>query len=200
MSDVVVTIAESTTDVNVTDSVVNIDVTETSVQVIAANEEVVVAQVQVDWEESDTASFAYIKNKPDFTEDTLFTVVGGTDDTQPTFNGSPLFTGSYIKLGSQVHFQIQVDFDNITSFGTGQYYVELPFISKYNMTVRAGCLHDFSNGNSWAISGHVFAGSKTLKLFYTSGTGQDEVFDHNSPINLNVADNFHIAGNYITQE
>lgn len=200
MSDVVVTVAESTTDVNVTDSAVNIDVTETSVQVIVASEEVVVAQVQVDWEQSDTSSFAYIKNKPDFTAETSFTVVGGTDTTQPTFNGSPLFTGTYIKLGGQIHFQIQVDMDNITSFGTGQYYVELPFTSKNNMMIRDGCLHDFSNGNSWAISGHVFAGSKTLKLFYTAGTGQDEFFDHNSPITLNVADNFHISGNYITEE
>ena len=57
-----------------------------------------------------------------------FVVAGGVvSGTQPTFNGAPLFTGSYSRIGDLVHFQIQVDFDNITSFGNGQYYVNLPF-------------------------------------------------------------------------
>lgn len=127
-----------------------------------------------------------------------FVVNGGTTETQPTFSGDPLFSGTYVKHGPMVHFQIQVDMDNITSFGTGQYYVDLPFPVKYGYTVRDGCLHDASTGNQWSISGHVFAGDSRMTLWFTSGTGQDEVFDHNSPINLSAADNFHVSGTYIT--
>ena len=131
--------------------------------------------------------------------ETSFTVLGGTDGNPPTFNGSPLFTGSYVKIGSLVTFRIDVDFDNITNFGTGQYFVQLPFNAKYGTMLRSGCLHRASNNNQYAINGHVFAGSNVLTLWYTAGTGQDEAFDHNSPYTITVNDNFHITGTYIAE-
>lgn len=131
--------------------------------------------------------------------ETAFIVNGGTLGTQPTFNGDPLFSGSYVKHGPMVHFQIQVDMDNITSFGTGQYFVDLPFPAKYGYQVKDGCLHDVSTGRQYAIGGHVYAGESRLSLSFTNSSGQDEVFDHNSPVGLAVEDNFHIAGTYITQ-
>jgi hypothetical protein len=132
--------------------------------------------------------------------ETAFTVNGGTLGTQPTFNGDPLFSGTYVKTGPLVHFQIQVDMDNITSFGTGQYYVDLPFPAKYGYQVREGCLHDISAEKQYAIGGHVFAGQSRLNLFYTDTNGQDQDFDHNSPVTLTTADNFHVSGTYITNE
>ena len=135
--------------------------------------------------------------------DTSFVVTGGTTGTQPTFSGSPLFTGSYTKIGDQVHFQIQVDMDNITGFGTGQYYLDLPFPSKYPYKFRDGCLHDISASKDYAIGGHVAAGASRMYLFSTdtqSGTVFDIEFDYNSPVTLATADNFHIAGTYIADE
>lgn len=130
--------------------------------------------------------------------ETSFVVEGGTvGGTQPTFNGAPLFTGSYVKNGPLVSFQVRVEFDNITSFGTGQYYINLPYPSKYGYQFRNGCLHDTSNGDQWSVSGHVMPGSNQMLLFYTAGSAKDEIFDHNSPITLQTVDNFHIAGNYI---
>jgi hypothetical protein len=130
--------------------------------------------------------------------ETSFTVNGGTLGTQPTFNGAPLFSGSYVKTGPMVHFQVQVDMDNITNFGTGQYFIDLPFPSKYGYQVRSGCLHDISTDKQYAIGGHVFEGQSQLTLTFTNSSGQDEAFDHKSPVTLNVADNFHISGTYIT--
>jgi predicted porin len=88
--------------------------------------------------------------------------------------------------------------DNITNFGTGQYYVDLPFAAKYGYQVREGCLHDISTDRQYAIGGHVLAGQSRLNLFYTDTNGQDQEFDYNSPITLNAADNFHVSGTYIT--
>jgi hypothetical protein len=130
---------------------------------------------------------------------TAFTVNGGSLGTMPTFNGAPLFSGTYVKTGPLVHFQIQVDMDNITSFGTGQYYVDLPFDAKYAYQVREGCLHDTSSDRQYAISGHVAAGQSRLNLFFTDSGGQDQEFDYNSPVLLTTADNFHIAGTYISE-
>lgn len=129
-----------------------------------------------------------------------FTVNGGTLGTQPTFDGSPLFSGTYAKTGPLVHFQIQVDMDNITSFGTGQYYVDLPFPAKYGYKFREGCLHDISTGRDYEIGGHVLAGQSRLNLTSTDASG-NSVFDipfvYNNPITLNAEDNFHISGTYI---
>jgi hypothetical protein len=136
----------------------------------------------------------------DIGEDTSFTVVGGTLGDAPTFTGDPLFTGSYVKTGPMVHFRIDVDFDNITSFGTGQYYLDLPFPSKYSYKFRDGCLHDISETINYAISGHVAAGESRMYLFSTdtqSGKVFDVAFMHNNPVALATADNFHIAGDYI---
>lgn len=133
--------------------------------------------------------------------ETSFTVAGGTSGTQPTFSGSPLFSGSYIKHGDVVHFQIQVDMDNITSFGTGQYYIDLPFPAKYGYKFREGCLHDISATRDYEIGGHVYAGQSRMTLTSMdtqSGTVFDIPFVYNNPITLNVADNFHISGTYIT--
>jgi hypothetical protein len=163
------------------------------------------AAVNADWDA--TAGLAEILNKPDIAAEaapveTSFTVNGGTLGTQPTFTGSPLFSGSYVKTGPMVHFQIQVDMDNITNFGTGQYYVDLPFPAKYGYKFREGCLHDVSANKDYAIGGHVYAGESRLTLGSTdtqSGTVFDIEFDYNSPVTLSTADNFHISGTYISE-
>ena len=129
--------------------------------------------------------------------DTSFTVAGGTLGDAPTFTGAPLFTGSYVKTGPMVHFRIDVDFDNITSFGTGQYYLDLPFPAKYNYLFRNACLHDVSMPRQYGLSGHVEAGESRVTLFYTDTSGQDVAFDYNSPALLTTSDSFHIAGDYI---
>lgn len=123
---------------------------------------------------------------------------GGTTGTQPVITGNA-FTGHYSKFYRMVHFEIQVDFDTITSFGTGQYYVNLPFASHSNYVFREGCIHDISTGKQYVISGHVSAGSNQLFLFSTASNGLDVAFEHNVPFTLAQQDNLHIAGYYISE-
>ena len=133
--------------------------------------------------------------------ETSFAVNGGTTGTQPTFAGNPLFSGSYVKNGPLIHFQIQVDMDNITNFGTGQYYVDLPFPAKYGYMFRDGCLHDVSTNTEYHISGHVYAGQNQMLLFTTDVQGSrlnDFAFSQGEPVTLSSADNFHISGTYIS--
>lgn len=125
-----------------------------------------------------------------------FVPAGGTTGTQPTFNGTPLFTGSYNKLGRIVHFAIDVDMDNITNFGTGQYYMDLPFKARRNYLLSDGCLHDISTGDEYAILAHISAGSNRMFLLTTASNGRQVPFEHNVPVTLSTADNFHIAGTY----
>lgn len=127
-----------------------------------------------------------------------YTPSGGTDGTQPTWSGDP-FTASFNRFGNMVHFSILVDFTTITSFGTGQYYLTLPYPARNAYQFRDGCLHDVSTGTEYHMSGHVFADSDVLWLNSSDKVGssiQDVSFTSTSPFTLTVGDNFHIAGTY----
>jgi hypothetical protein len=146
---------------------------------------------------------ATISVDPEVTPEVPFAVVGGTLGTQPTFIGAPLFSGSYIRARNLVHFEVQVDFDNITSFGTGQYFIDLPFPSKHAYQFTAGCLHDVSTGRDYPIYGHVLAGSKRMELQSMDVSGQTVFqvdFTSTNPVALSTADNFHLSGSYIAEE
>jgi len=126
---------------------------------------------------------------------TDFAVQGGTSGTQPTFTGSP-FTATYTRFGDMVHFAYSVDFDTITSFGTGQYYMTLPYEARRPNTFSGGALYDDSTGNVYSIIGIVAAGSDQMDLYYLKSNGETEPFEHNKPITLTVDDNFDITGTY----
>lgn len=123
-------------------------------------------------------------------------IEGGTLETQPAFDGDPLFSGGWTRLDNLVNFAIDVDMDNITNFGTGQYYMKLPFPSKYNLLLSNGCIHDQSTGREYAILGHVLAGTDTMTLLTTDSNGRQEPFTSSVPFALNALDNFHITGTY----
>lgn len=128
---------------------------------------------------------------------TNYPPVGGTlTGPPPTFSGTPMFTGTYNKVGNLVHFAFDVEFDNILTFGTGQYYINLPFPAARNYILRDGCVHDFSTGDQYSISGHVLKDSTQLRLSSTASNGKDVPFVHNVPFTLAIQDNFHIAGTY----
>ena len=149
------------------------------------------------------ATSAVISVDPEVTPEVPFTVNGGTLGTQPTFDGAPLFTGSYIRARNLVHFEVQIDFDNITSFGTGQYFIDLPFPSRFAYQFTAGCLHDVSTGRDYPIYGHVLGGSNRMELQSMDVTGQTVYqvdFTSTNPVALSTEDNFHLSGSYIAEE
>jgi len=169
---------------------------------IALTTDIPAAQVQSDWNETNTASKAFILNKPAIATtpvDTTYFVQGGTAGVQPTFNGQPLFTASYVQTGDLVYFRINVDMSNITSFGTGQYYMTLPFNAKYDTIVSTGHLHDTSASDDYQLSGEITAGSNVMWLYYIASNSQLAAFDYNSPKVLDLNDFFHISGTYIKQ-
>ena len=139
------------------------------------------------------------RNTTGFGVATVYAPEGGTiGGTQPTFSG-PGIEGSYTRTGNMIHFSIQVDFDNITGFGTGQYYLKLPYPVREAYQFRNGCLHDISASRDYHISGHVNKSSDVLTLNTQALQGQtifDVPFTSTAPVTLTTADNFHIAGTY----
>lgn len=126
---------------------------------------------------------------------TFADIEGGTDGTQPTFSG-PVFTATYTRFGDMIHFSYSVDFDNILTFGTGQYYMTLPYNSRRPYTFNSGSLTDDSGGTIYSIIGQVTAGSNVMTLWYIKSNGETEPFEYNKPITLTTADSFDISGTY----
>jgi hypothetical protein len=120
---------------------------------------------------------------------------GGTDGTQPTWTGTPI-TGSFNRFGNMVHFNIEVNFDTITSFGTGQYYVTLPYPTRKRYTFANGHLFDSSTSESYNFVGECLEDSDVVKLFFIGSNGRMDPFEHNDPVTLTTADSFDISGTY----
>lgn len=120
---------------------------------------------------------------------------GGTDGTQPTASG-PFISGSFNRFGNMVHFNIQVDMDFITNFGTGHYYVTLPFEARVRYTFANGHLLDQSTGKTYNLVGECGPNSNVVWLYYIGPNGQMDDFTSGTPINLTTADYFDISGTY----
>lgn len=120
---------------------------------------------------------------------------GGSNGTQPVFDPSDI-VGTFNRFGNMVHFEIAVDFDNITSFGTGRYYLTLPYPARVKYTLASGHLFDSSQSKAYLMVGVVQAGSDVLELFYLGPSGILEDFTFNSPKALATTDSFDISGTY----
>jgi hypothetical protein len=101
--------------------------------------------------------------------------------------------GNYNRVSNLVFANMYVPFSQVTSFGTGQYSVTLPFNSLRHSDVIGGSLHDTSTGRFYTIKGHLEENSNVMSLWYISGTGLDDGFDHNSPFLLDTTDLFHMS-------
>ena len=98
-----------------------------------------------------------------------------------------------------VHFNLALGFATATSFGTGQYYVTLPYPAKGEYAFREGLLHDLSADNRYHLSGELNAGSSQLLLYVTNNStanDYDEAFTSAIPVTITTADRFHFSGTY----
>ena len=117
-----------------------------------------------------------------------------------TFTGTPA-DGSYIKIGNLVIVQIDVEFTTVVNFGSGQYFLSIPFPSKYHTDVYGGSIHKITNQgiDHYSIKGHLSDGSSTFSVWAIGSNAADEQFNHQAPVNLATADRFHMSFSYICE-
>lgn len=133
-----------------------------------------------------------------------WTIGGGTVDPaslapitqQPEFDGAPLFSGNWTRIGDICNFAIQVDMSNITEFGTGQYYMTLPFYADDETVFAGGHLHDGSGADFYSILGHVYPETNMMTLWSVASNGRQIVFTDGTPIGLDTEDTFTISGTF----
>jgi len=135
------------------------------------------------------------RNTTGYGVSTLFAVECGTDGDQPVFDGA-VFTASYTRFGDLIHFVYKVDFTNITDFGTGQYYMTLPYNPAHFYAFSDAVLKDASSSKVYHLYGVALPSQNQLQLWYTTSNGLGAEFEHNSPITLTSDDSFYISGTY----
>ena len=148
--------------------------------------------------------FQSVRWTPSFTATGLtFT---GTDTTHPTYQSH------YVKQGQLVSFWIAVDCATVTSFGTGQLNLELPFAP------LPGTMNHFSG---WVqvdetanpdLAGHIIVNAdhlpntQTLDLHYIKSAGganspvMEAMLMQNTPAVLTTLTNIYVNGTYIAAE
>jgi hypothetical protein len=117
-----------------------------------------------------------------------------------SYTGTPA-TGSYIKIGNLVTIQIDVIFTTVTNFGTGGYSLTLPFASKYHTDVYGGSVHKVTNQGTdhYSLKGHLVPASSSFTLWAIGSSAADQVFNNNTPANIDTDDKFHMSFTYICE-
>jgi hypothetical protein len=131
----------------------------------------------------------------DYTHENYTPVLTGTG---LSYSSSPV-TGQYVRIGDFVQFNIQIHFTNVTNFGTGQYYVTLPFAPDDDFMFHDGGLHDVSTGDHYSIFGDAEEATTSMSLWTDTNTAKNAVFNHNTPVSLATADYAYISGSYIAE-
>lgn len=111
-----------------------------------------------------------------------------------TYSGTPAL-GYYAVVGKLIHFHIQVNLSSVSNFGTGQYFMDLPFAPLGDYAFRDGGLHVL--GNHYPLMADAEAGSVSMDLWYTGANGQDLAFTKTSPHALTTSNKFYINGTYL---
>lgn len=116
------------------------------------------------------------------------------------YTGSPV-TGSYTRIGQLVHFWIKVSCSTVTNFGSGQYFLTLPFEPAEDYIFRDGGLHE--GANHYSLAADAEGGSLDLEMYYPSkSTGNqvvDAAFTATAPKTLATTDYFYVSGTYLAQ-
>lgn len=135
-----------------------------------------------------------------------FTGQGIENPAYPTYNSY------YIKNGKMVSFVIEVDLSTVTNFGTGQYYLELPFLPAVGYNHFTGWVQVDTAVNPDVPNGHVIlnvdhAGITTiLDLHYLKQAGGahtpiiEGLFKQGTPVTLTTNSKIYINGTYISAE
>lgn len=114
------------------------------------------------------------------------------------YTGNPE-TGTYVKIGNLIIVQVDVIFTNVTNFGTGAYSLSMPFQSLYHTDVYGGSVHKITNQGTdhYSIKGHLVPSSNVMTLWVIGSSAQDQPFTHQTPINIDTDDKFHMSFSYI---
>ena len=124
--------------------------------------------------------------------------------TIQTANGNMVYSGTPISAtavttGQVVMLWVEADLTTVSSFGTGQLQLTLPFTCLVDLSVNTGHLHDASKTKHYMVEGECDQGSNLLKLYYHKGSNSELLpLTPTSLVTITSTDELSISGTFIT--
>lgn len=116
------------------------------------------------------------------------------------FVGSPA-SGYYSKYGGSVIFGIRVICTNVSSFGTGQLSLTLPFLPEPGASLSFNGILDVGgseSGNVYQVFAHVLDGTATARLYVHGTNGLRNSLTGTVPATLTTNTIIYLNGSFVT--
>lgn len=149
-----------------------------------------------------TSDFLKYWNGTDWIEiaDNLYsTTVNAIPTTMQSANNNMVYTGNPVlievqRIGKMITANALIDFTNVTNFGTGQYYFDLPgsIPARAHDLVASGFVED--NGTVYTCFGTLAANDNKMYLFVPTSNGGSADLDYNTPAVLDTTSVINITG------
>ena len=132
-------------------------------------------------------------------DNNLSTSISVLPTTMQSVNNDMVYTGNPVtievqRVGKMITANAIIDFTNVSNFGTGQIYINIPA----GIPTRA---HDLSaggyivdGGTTYTIFGTLGASASQMYLWHPTSNGGSDIMDYNSPAVLDATSVINITG------
>jgi hypothetical protein len=132
-------------------------------------------------------------------DDNLSTTVNNYPTTIQTTNNNMVYTGNPCeidvqRIGKMITANAQITFTNVTNFGTGQIYFNLPagIPNRTHDLAAPGFLTD--GGQTYTIFGTLGATANKMYLWHPTSNGGSDALTYNKPAVLDTTSVINITG------
>lgn len=129
----------------------------------------------------------------------LGTTINSFNTTIQSTNNNMVYTGNPClvevqRIGKMITANAIIDFTNVTNFGTGQIYFDMPagIPNRAHDLAAGGYLVD--GGTTYTLFGTLGATANKMYLWHPTSNGGSDIFDHNSPAVLDTTSVVNITG------
>jgi len=127
------------------------------------------------------------------------TTVTALPTTMQSANSNMVYTGNPVlievqRIGKMITANALIEFTNVTNFGTGQYYFDLPagIPNRAHDLVASGWVQD--GGTTYTCFGALEATDNKMYLWVPTSNGGSSELDYNSPAVLDTTSTINITG------
>lgn len=127
------------------------------------------------------------------------TSINTFNTTIQTVNNNMVYTGTPCdievqRIGKMITANATITFTNVTNFGTGQIYIDMPagIPTRSHDLAAGGFLTD--GGTTYTIFGTLGATANKIYLWHPTSNGGSDVVDYNSPAVLDTTSVINITG------
>jgi hypothetical protein len=132
-------------------------------------------------------------------DNNLSTTISVLPTTMQTVNNNMVYTGNPVtievqRIGKMITANAIIDFTNVTNFGTGQIYINMPVgipTRAHNLSA-GGFLVD--GGTTYTIFATLGASATQMYLWHPTSNGGSDTVTHNKPTTLDVTSVINITG------